>query len=255
LLKSRLTRIAVRARIWARWARYNRADRRNPPARLLCRICEFEGPTSAFRELRARDMFHGGTLIRHECPSCDVIFGTQRMLRLAPEELAREYRDVYSIFDEGSTTKDEVSAFQYLYPERGCSYLNYGAGKWSKAIEALRAHGFDIVGFDRYEGAREHVISDEAALRRMRFDGIMSHNLLEHLVDPVAEMRFMRSLLRDEHSRIVHATSCFRYEVECSRFHLFFFPGRSPEVLAQKAGMRVEHTANPDVKVFAPLSA
>jgi hypothetical protein len=241
--------------MWARWASYNRADRRHPPARLGCRICNHDAPASTFREVRARDMFHGGTLVRHECPSCGVIFGTQRMLRLTPDELAREYRDVYSIFDEGSTTKDEVSAFQYLYPQRGRRYLNYGAGKWSKAIEALRTHGFDIVGFDRYEGAREHVISDEAALGRMRFDGIMSHNLLEHLVDPVAELRFMRSLLRDEHSRMVHATACFRYEIEYSRFHLFFFTGRSLEVIAARTGMRLEHTANPDVKVFAPIGA
>jgi hypothetical protein len=83
----------------------------------------------------------------------------------------------------------------------------------------------------------------------------MSHNLLEHLVDPVAELRFMRSLLRDEHSRMVHATACFRYEIEYSRFHLFFFTGRSLEVIAARTGMRLEHTANPDVKVFAPIGA
>jgi acyl dehydratase len=36
-----------------------------------------------------------------------------------------------------------------------------------------------------------------------------------------------------------HATPCFQYLYEYTRFHLFFFPGRSLEVLAEAADLQV----------------
>jgi len=39
---------------------------------------------------------------------------------------------------------------------------------------------------------------------------------------------------------MAHATPCFEYLFEYTRFHLFFFPGRSREVLAQRAGLKIE---------------
>lgn len=254
MLASRTGRMLVRARMRARWMLRGALDGLNPPARLGCRICGFEAPAADFRELRARCIFEGGTLVRHQCPACGVIFGTERMLSLTPEQLAREYADVYRVHDEGATTSLELEAFRHLRPERGRKYLNYGAGKWSDAIAQLRDRGFDIVGFDKYAVSSENVINDPARLSEMRFDGIMSHSLMEHMVDPVGEMRSLRRLLRGRDSLMVHATPCFRYEIEYTRFHLFFFTGRSLEVIAEKAGLRVEGTDNPDVMRFLPVT-
>jgi len=40
-------------------------------------------------------------------------------------------------------------------------------------------------------------------------------------------------------SLMSHATPCFDYKFEFTRFHLFFFLGRSREVLAKRAGLDV----------------
>ena len=74
----------------------------------------------------------------------------------------------------------------------------------------------------------------------MRFDGIMSHNVIEHFQDPVTELRHMASLLRDKDSVMAHATGCYEYRYEYTRFHTFFYTGRSAAVLAEKAGLWLE---------------
>ena len=73
----------------------------------------------------------------------------------------------------------------------------------------------------------------------MSFDGIFSNNVLEHLANPIEEIKLMRKLLKPE-GILLHATPCFEYLYEFTRFHLFFFLGRSREVLAEKTGMKLE---------------
>jgi hypothetical protein len=38
---------------------------------------------------------------------------------------------------------------------------------------------------------------------------------------------------------MVHASNCYELRYQDSRFHLFFFLGRSPQVLAGRAGLRL----------------
>jgi len=254
VLTSRFLRSAVRLKTRARWLRFGFMDTvagRAP--RLRCPICLYDGRRRDFREYLSRDRFLGGRLLRHECPSCDVIFGTQRMLALGPGALAREYRELYAVYDEGETTPFELEAFRHLGARRGGRYLNYGSGRWSKAIPLLRSQGFDLLGFEpfsRSDSGDPAILSDSDRLRSMRFDGVMTQSLIEHLVDPVGTLRLLAGLLRDDAAPMVHATNCYRYELEFSRFHLFFFVGRSIRVAAARAGLRVEDTENPDVKRF-----
>jgi hypothetical protein len=37
-----------------------------------------------------------------------------------------------------------------------------------------------------------------------------------------------------------HATPCFEYRFEFTRFHLFFFLGRSRSLLARQAGLQIQ---------------
>jgi hypothetical protein len=221
-------------------------------------VCLHEGPADAFRELRAQDFLLGGPILRHQCPACYLVFGSQRMLRMEPEALGREYREAYAVYDEGDTTPYGLEAFACLgaSPGPGRNYLDYGAGRWSRAIPTLRAQGYDVVGFEPYAhdvSGTPEVFSDEARLRSMRFDGIMTQSVIEHLPDPVSTLRFLAGLLRDDGAPMVHATACYRYELEFSRFHLFFFLGRSVAALAARAGLRVEETGNPNVRRFYRL--
>ena len=75
----------------------------------------------------------------------------------------------------------------------------------------------------------------------MKFDGVFSNNVLEHLPDPVSELKFMKSLLRDEKTDLMaHATPCFEYAYEYTRFHLVFYTGGSIASVARQIGSSVE---------------
>lgn len=253
MIRSGFDKLAVQLRIRARWLRYALAERLSePPSTVICPLCKLEDRPGSFATRIAQDYFWGGRLVRRQCPGCDVIFGSSRMLSLSRQELDAEYRDLYSVYEENDSTALELAAFEYLGPRPGGRYLNFGSGRWSKAMSTLRDRGHDIVGYEPYstvEGAGK-VITREEDLRRLRFDGIMSNNLIEHLQDPVAALTLQAGLLEDQSSCMVHATSCYRYELEHSRFHLFFFVGRSVETLARRAGLRVEDTGHPDVRRY-----
>ena len=244
---------AIRLRVRLRWARYALLDwLAKPPATLACPICLHEDRHARFPMLIAQDQFGGGKLIRHQCPGCDVIFGTQRMLSSPPEEMAIEYKDLYATYEEHESTERELAAFSYLGARPGGRYLNFGAGRWSASLTVLRQQGIDVVAFEPYMNIASSatVYTKEEELRDLRFDGIMSNNLIEHLQDPVSALTAQAELLRDRDACMVHATACYRYEYEYSRFHLFFFVGRSVEAMARRAGLRVEETDNPDVRRF-----
>ena len=68
-----------------------------------------------------------------------------------------------------------------------------------------------------------------------------SNDLIEHLQNPVEELCFMKSLLKPD-GKMYHATGCYEYAFEYTRFHLFFFLGRSLQLLAQKSGLEVKLT-------------
>jgi hypothetical protein len=248
-----LDKRAINLRVKVRWLLYGLADRlADPPATLTCPICGTVERFARYPILIAQDRFHGGRLVRHQCPACDVIFGTRRMLSLSAAEMSREYGDVYATYDENDSTDLELHVFSYLRARPGGRYLNFGAGRWSSALPKLRQAGHDIVAYEPYTTAASTatVLTRDEDLRERRFDGIMSNNLIEHLQDPVATLTKLAGLLRDRDASMVHATACYRYEIEESRFHLFFFVGRSVEVMAKRAGLRVETTDDPDVRRF-----
>ena len=233
-----------------RWAAVDAAYL--PSARLTCRLCGHDDRREAFVERLAICKFGGGLLRRYQCPACDVIAGDEKIFALSAEELDAEYREHYRFYDEGDSTTSEMRCFFSLNPERGKRYLNWGAGAWSSACERLRAQGWSVLAYEPFvegdsgqtEGHREPVkpftINRLADLKGEQFDGIFSHNLLEHLCDPIATLKLMSSLLRPG-GRMAHATPCFEYLFEYTRFHLFFYCGRSRDVLIERAGLEALH--------------
>jgi FkbM family methyltransferase len=162
------------------------------------------------------------------------------MLALSPTDLAWEYRLHYRGYSESDCTAAELRAFYALNPQKGKHYLNWGAGGWSQTIPLLRGLGFEVWGYDPYI---DHSLSsendffinrDEIFLRR--FDGIFSNNVIEHAPDPVGFLVDTRNLLRPGGS-LAHASPCWEYSFEYTRFHLYFFPGRCREILFNKAGL------------------
>ena len=177
-----------------------------------------------------------------ELSSPEIIFGDEKILRLSEAELSRDYEWHYQVFTEGDSTVQEIRAFHALNPEKGKTYLNWGAGAWSNTIQQLRNEGWDVYGFEPHSSAAQdsaHIITSFEQLSGMYFDGIFSNNMLEHLRYPVRELQLMSEILSNE-GKMSHATPCFEYLYEFTRFHLFFYLGRSRALLAAKAALNID---------------
>ena len=218
--------------------------------KITCRLClgEFVTSNKKIQRLESECIFEGGHLIRYVCPHCGGIIGPLKMLRLTPNELADEYSLCYSVFDEAETTEVERRVFYDLKPEKGKRYLDYGCGKWSSTVQTLRAEGYDVYGFDAFIGENnEYMIREKETLKLMKFDGIFSKNLIEHMAYPIDEFKFLKSLLRDSESKMAHATPCYTYSYEYTRFHLHFYTGNSVNKLCEICGLKVVDTIIYDV--------
>lgn len=212
-----------------------------------CPLCGHEDDDQEFAKIRAHCAFGGGDLLRHVCPVCEVIFGPDKMLQLTPQELSQEYEWHYRVYKEGDSTEQEILAFHALNPKMDGVYLNYGAGGWSKSVQILRDEGWNVMAFEPHSSASvkaEYLINSREKLRGMRFDGLFSNNVLEHLRYPEKELSEMATLLKLG-GRMAHATPCYQYLYEYTRFHLFFFTGKSRKILMHKAGLReVDYLVN-----------
>ena len=203
-----------------------------------CPLCGQNLPET-LKTFQTDCIFQGGRLLRHQCPHCDVIFGPEKMFQLSSLDLAEEYARHYQVFHESDCTNLEKRSFYDLNPRKDGIYLNYGGGVWSRAVPELRAEGWNVLNYEPYSPEEdEGLIRNREQLAGMRFDGIFSHDLVEHLRTPVKELSFMKSLLKPD-GLMNHVTGCWEYIYEYTRFHLYFFVGRSREILAKKAGLRL----------------
>lgn len=207
----------------------------------ICPLCGFNGSDTSYKKYQSQCIFGGGVLVRHQCPSCDVIFGADKMFELSRDELSQDYDWHYKVYDEGDSTEQELRTFYALQPSREGVYVNYGAGAWSRSVEVLRSEGWQVFAYEPHGSAStgaEHVITSRAELESIRFDGVFSNNVLEHLRNPADELQRMSRLLKPG-GRMSHSTPCFEYLYEYTRFHLFFFLGRSKELVAEQAGLSI----------------
>lgn len=207
-----------------------------------CPFCNQDLREKSLQTFESHCIFEGGDLLRYQCPECDIIFGPTKILNLSPEALSREYFWHYQTYSEGDSTELELRAFYAMNPKRDGIYLNWGAGRWSNTLKVLKEEGWNVFGYDPFSPSATHTdlyIQDKNHLSSQRFDGIFSNNVLEHLQDPIGDLLTMKAILKDD-GVMVHATPCFEYMYEYTRFHLFFFLGRSRELLASRAMMKLE---------------
>ncbi|MCG9082785.1 class I SAM-dependent methyltransferase [Laribacter hongkongensis] len=151
-----------------------------------------------------------------------------------------DYRNLYPIYSEGNSTASVIRTFHLLKPSKDGVYLDYGCGgEWSEAIQKLRLDGWNVYGIEpNATNSSEYVFSKWWEVAGKKFTGIFSHNVLEHLFDPIETTRKLSDMLV-EGGRLVHATPCFDYRYDFTHYHVFFFTGRSTEVLAEKSGMHI----------------
>jgi 2-polyprenyl-3-methyl-5-hydroxy-6-metoxy-1,4-benzoquinol methylase len=89
----------------------------------------------------------------------------------------------------------------------------------------------------------KNAVQSQSDLKIGSFDGLISHNLLEHLQDPVKALLEMKSYIKPG-VPMFHSTPCWDYSYQFSEFHLFFFVGNSVNVMAQRAGLRATRLSN-----------
>lgn len=200
----------------------------------VCPVCDTSGATQTLT--CPYGIVYRKPLTRYQCDYCGCIFGPLHILAMSQAELRAMYQKVYSWFDESDNTVGEMTTFGALSPRQDGRYLNWGAGRWSQGIAQLRARGYDVIGYEPFIDCMPHVVSEIPV--DSRFDGIFSHDLIEHLTHPIDEFQRMISMLRP-HGRMAHMTPCYKYHIPQSEGHVVFWTGRSVDVLCERVGLRI----------------
>lgn len=193
-----------------------------------CQICNSNNlvPINSFC------IFTNQPIYRFKCCDCGFIFGPINYIEMDKSELINKYKELYSNYQECDSTEREVKTFLSLNPKIDGKYLNFGSGIWSKSTKIIKEMGFDLTCYD--------FSFDVGTIDGLKFDGIISNNVIEHLQYPIESFKFLKSLLKDN-GIMFHSSPCFKYKYEFSIFHLNFLIGKSVEILADKAGLNIEH--------------
>jgi hypothetical protein len=214
-----------------------------PPDRPLdCPVCDRVTPRDRLEIRTDEDMFGGGRLERYICPACGCGFGPSKVTAAPDALLSADYALLYEDYKEGDGTRTERRAFDLLAHPRDLPALNWGCGRWSRTIPNLRAEGYDVWGYDPSAGpagpaeGSDFVVSHRGSISPV-FGGAFSNNVIEHMVRPVEEFRFLHSILRPG-GRMLHASPCHEWLYAQSRYHVFFPLGDAPRVLAERTGFR-----------------
>lgn len=224
----------------------------NSVTSLICPICASQLDISTLKQYISKCIFNGGDLIRHQCAHCDVIFGPKKIMNLIDEHLSLEYKMLYQYYSEGDTTEFEIRTFESLNPTKDKLYLNYGCGGgWNKSILILRECGYNVYGYEPFakSGGSDFIFTNLEQMKDMKFDGIFSNNLIEHVKFPRNLFIEIKNMLNND-GLMAHSTPNYDYKYEFTRFHLYFFVGKSVDVLANKTGFNVDKVirdeSNPD---------
>lgn len=206
------------------------------PINLTCVICEYSDLNKNFKKLYCNDIFNAGTLIRHKCPNCGLIFGDLRFLSLSEEEINNDYEDVYSYFVEANCVPGILYNLNSLdiFKNKNLSYLDYACGIGSM-IPVLKNLGYNIYGYDKHVKS-QNVLNN---IDNMKFDVIYANNFIEHVINPIADIQNILLHLNDN-GYIIMMSDCFdEYKIEFTHYHLYFYTGDSLNILCDKLNLDI----------------
>jgi hypothetical protein len=146
---------------------------------------------------------------------------------------------LFSRYAESGSTEIELRAFRSLHAVPGSLHLIWGRGASSQNISQLRAEGFDVAGYEpSAPPSTGHIVKWRGQISA-QCDGTFSNNLIEHFRNPVGPFQDFKSLLKPN-APMAHASPCYACHYSATRFHTLFLLGRSPHVLAERTGCRLE---------------
>jgi SAM-dependent methyltransferase len=206
------------------------------PIDLTCVICEYTGLNNNFQKLYSDDMFNAGTLLRHKCPNCDLVFGDLRFLNLSEKEIDDDHDDLYSYYSEGDTVPFILNNLNSLeiFKNKGLSYLDYACGIGSM-IPILKNMDYNIYGYDKHV-KNSNVLNN---IDNQKFDVIYSNNFIEHVTDPMTEIQKILVHLNDN-GYLIMMSDCFdEYKIEYTHYHLYFYTGNSFNILCDRLNLDI----------------
>lgn len=209
---------------------------------MKCKICNFLFDETKIEALKAKCFFSKEDLTRYRCPKCSVIFGDMKIINLSQKELGFEYEKLYKTYKEADNTNLEVQLLKSIAPtpDKTKFYINWGCGgSWSRTLNVAANLGYNLVGYDIGAKTEDNfIINNLDTIEDESVDGIISNNYIEHMQDPIKEFSLMNSKMK-KGSLMIHSTPCWRYYVEWTKFHLFFFEGPSLEILCEKTNFKL----------------
>jgi SAM-dependent methyltransferase len=167
------------------------------------------------------------------------VFGPQKYLDLEENFVDLDYRLLYSRYSESDSSPNEIKTFHSLAPKHDGLYLDWGCGgEWSPTITKLRAHGWDVWGYDPSASQSNPYVVNSRDSISARFDGIFSNNVIEHFRNPVRQFCQFHKMLK-EGGKMSHSSPCYEYCYAFTRFHTLFLIGRSADILAERTGFKI----------------
>lgn len=209
-----------------------------PHRQIVCLVCDHSGSRDDYEILTDICQFLGGRLERYRCPACECVFGPLKYIDLSDDFVSSDIRVIYSRYSEADSTQAEIATFQSLGPRPDGLYLDWGCGgAWSQTISQLRAHGWNVWGYDLGAEPGEFV-TNRLEKFAVKFDGIFSNNVIEHFRNPMKEFRALHEVLKPG-GVMAHSSPCYEYAYAFTRSHTLFLMGKSPHVLAERTGFKV----------------
>lgn len=188
------------------------------------------------------------------CLTCGLIIQSPRMAdeRISDYYSSGMYRKTLGISQEEMDTNEQgraadVAAWLGYAPE---SHLDIGCsrGYFLQSVGAKKAHGFDE---NPAYAEVDNVFSKSGDLGF--YELVSSLHVLEHTIDPMAELRWYKSLSVDKVLIEVPGANCRGGPLRFA--HLFYFPPALLEEMVESAGMKIERIdANPNTRILARVN-
>ena len=224
---------------------------RSEPTEFSCPCCTATLKVKEIKRVSATCCFTGFELSRVVCPECGLTFGPLSLIECLPKELMELYELIYQFYQEGDTRAFQEKTFYLLNPSRDGRYLNYACGDWSSGISRLRDLKWQVWGYEPFMNATPN----DSIIRRRElldspYDGMMSHNYIEHVQDPLEFFTMCKALISPG-GVMAHSSSCYGYRFEISPVHLYFYSEESIKRIARRADLVIQWSGSTDLENMA----
>ncbi len=228
-----------------------------------CTVCSAQsGATNGTKVIyeQAKDYITEDNFSVVGCSKCSLAWTVPVPSNLDPyyPKSYRRYTPII-LFILKTLYRNRVKGWSNLFSKPG-SALELGCGD-GFMINALRELGWDVTGTERTSMmatfAREHfnlnvVVEEEGQKLEQgkQYDLIIMFQVLEHLIDPVKELKRARSLLKPDGKLVVGVPNFSSWQSKFARQgwfhldvprHLFHHSPESAKYLASATGLRIDN--------------